>query len=74
MSSGMYRRRWVNAGNDGSSTSVQRNENVTQAIIPHTYGTRSVNLFKYLSHMSFRDKNEVTLKRTSSVGIQVIVV
>ncbi|KAL3997477.1 hypothetical protein ACH3XW_11070 [Acanthocheilonema viteae] len=36
----MYHRRWANAGNDdSSSTTIQRNENVTQAIAPHTYGT-----------------------------------
>ncbi|CAG9534079.1 unnamed protein product [Cercopithifilaria johnstoni] len=40
MSSGMYHRRWANVGNDsGSSRTVQRSENITQTIAPHTYGT-----------------------------------
>lgn len=41
MSSGMYHMRWANASNDGrNSTTVRHNENVTQTIAPHTYGTR----------------------------------
>ncbi|VDO50225.1 unnamed protein product [Onchocerca flexuosa] len=39
MSSGMYHKRWANVGNNNTSTTGQHNENVTQVIAPHTYGT-----------------------------------
>uniref|UniRef100_A0A1I7VMU1 Serine-rich adhesin for platelets-like n=1 Tax=Loa loa TaxID=7209 RepID=A0A1I7VMU1_LOALO len=39
VSSGKYHKRWVSAGNDCSSTTVKRRENVTRVIAPHTYGT-----------------------------------
>ncbi|VDK64233.1 unnamed protein product [Onchocerca ochengi] len=39
MSSGMYHKRWAKAGIGDASTTIHHNENVTQVIAPHTYGT-----------------------------------